>query len=210
MRRGLLSFVIAAFVTLALFFFASTAINLRDYQAMNQNRLTSQILSQRYYDVTAAYDDAFIDAIRDSAFNSTYGSLTCLGVAPTMTFDTVLNAKLKGYYDNVTSRFDNDGIQVAYRTNPANFLIDTIQADTTGSTCDNIAGTVMKNVTVETTIYVTVADPSNTTGYFNETFYRKYSMYANMSSPTNPTPAFNVKIMGNSGPTMVNCVRVIC
>ena len=210
MRRGLLSFVIAAFVTLSLFFFASTAINLKDYQTMGQNRLSSQVLSQRYYDVTAAYEDAFLDAIRDSAFSSTLDSTTCLGVAPSQTYDTVLNAKLKAYYDNITTKFGSDGVQVAYRSVPGTFLVTTAQADATGSTCDNIAGTWMKRITTESTIYITVADSTNTTGYFNETFYRKYDVYTNMTIASNPTQAFNVKIIDPSGPTTANCVRVTC
>jgi len=116
MKRGMLSFAVAAIVILVLFYVAAISISLRDRQVIALQRLSGEIVAERYVDAIKAYDATVLDAIVDAAYDSSRSG-NCRAPAAPYDYPTSLANRMELYLNRTTDRLDGDGARVSYGYN---------------------------------------------------------------------------------------------
>ncbi|MFA5246307.1 MAG: hypothetical protein WC408_00265, partial [Candidatus Micrarchaeia archaeon] len=100
MKKGLLSFAVAIFAALVILYYAASVSSISGYQLVGQKNLEMQVLSQKYSDAVAYYDNTAIDAIIDAAYDSSYSG-TCKNTANT--FETAFSSRAAAYIPLATT-----------------------------------------------------------------------------------------------------------
>jgi hypothetical protein len=180
MKRGLLSFAVAFFAMLVLFYFASSAFSLSDYQSAGQTRLQLQVLSQKYSDATAYFDDAILDAIADSGYNSTESG-SCASSASV--FSTIAPVNVNTYLSraqaNLSAAFNNSEV-LAIDFSAENASVTGAGSASVTSAC--VGGTLSMNTYyINASFPFNLTDSSRGTGYINRTFNKSYEVYVERS-----------------------------
>ncbi len=217
MKKGYLSFAIATFVLLVLFYFVAIAFTLEDYQQAGQKRLEAQLLSQRYQDAVVFFNDTVADAIEDAAFNSKYAK-ACNPAAADYLSDS-LGKRLVEYLNNASSRLSTESVIVSFNWN------DTAKAWAKTSTespvqkvmvlqntppCGNATNAIeMNRISTEISFLVNVTSRDGTSGYFNRPFSYYYDVLMNSSDETAEPEEYYIRISRELQPdSYYRCIRV--
>lgn len=212
MRKGLLSFAVATFAMLVLFYLVAVTYSLRDNMAIGQKRLEAQLVSQRHADAIDAYNRTILDAITDAAYASKYTG-SCRGASTNAEFSDELRNRMEAYLNETTRRLSAENYRVAYGYNTTQrVLINTASPRlirlTDSSPCGTGALFYMNLVSTEVAIKLNVTYAGGESGFVNEVFNQTYDVFMNY---TDAPAKFIIKISAYQNPdSNVNCVEVAC
>ena len=179
MKKGLFSFAVALFAILVLFYFTSAAFSLSDYQSAGQKRLELQVLSQGYSNTIQYFDDAILNLIVNSGYNSNESG-TCAGSSSTFPAAVAANA---GIYvadavTNLSGTLNNaQWLSVGYTA--ASLNVTSMGSLNITSPCVN--GT-MHWYQVNASFPINFTSSNHITGYINKAFSENYNVYSARNS----------------------------
>jgi hypothetical protein len=205
--RGVLSFAVALFATLVLLYFAASTVSISEYHAAAQKQLQVQVLSQAYGDAAAAYDDAVVDAVLDSAYAS--GKAAPCNAAASGTIPEGLSARAQLYISRATANLSaalNDTAYVSSSWDASGLSTDSTQGQQALSpSCANGESLVLDRVVAAVAFPLNVTSADGATGALSRRFNRTYDVLANYSVASN---SFTVLVRRDG--SELRCVSVAC